>query len=39
VAGDDDLLDMILRVTNWRWKGDVIEFSGAATMRFRQMTN
>ena len=39
VAGDDDLLDMILHMTNWRWKGDVIEFSGAVTMRFHQMTN
>jgi hypothetical protein len=39
IAGDDDLLDMIVHMTNWRWKGDVIVLSGNVTMRFRQMTN
>jgi heat shock protein HslJ len=39
IAGDDDLLDMLVRMTNWRRRGDVIELSGAATLRFRLMTN
>jgi hypothetical protein len=39
IAGDDDLLDMLVHMTNWRRRGDVIEFSGAATLRFRLMTN
>jgi hypothetical protein len=39
VAGDDDLLDMIVHMTTWRWKDDMIELSGDVTMRFRQMTN
>src|SRR5579862_4197399 len=39
IAGDDDLLDMLLHMTNWRRRGDVIELSGATTLRFRLMTN
>jgi hypothetical protein len=39
VAGDDDLLDRIVHMTKWQWKGDVIELSGDVTMRFHQMTN
>jgi heat shock protein HslJ len=39
IAGDDDLLDMLVHMTNWRRRGDVIELSGAATLRFRLMTN
>jgi hypothetical protein len=39
VAGDDDLLDMLVRMTNWRRRGDTVELSGAATLRFRLMTN
>jgi heat shock protein HslJ len=39
IAGDDDLLDMLVHMTNWRRRGDVIEFSGAAVLRFRLMTN
>jgi hypothetical protein len=39
VAGDDDLLDMIVHMTKWRWKGEMIELSGDVTMRFHQMTN
>jgi hypothetical protein len=39
VAGDDDILDMIVHVTNWRRHGEVVEFSGPATLRFRLMTN
>ena len=39
IAGDDDLLDMLVHMTNWRRRGDTVEFSGAATLRFRLMTN
>jgi heat shock protein HslJ len=39
VAGDDDLLDMLVHMTNWRRRGDTVEFSGPATLRFRAMTN
>jgi heat shock protein HslJ len=39
IAGDDDLLDMLVHMTNWRRRGDVIELSGAATLRFHLMTN
>jgi META domain len=39
IAGDDDLLDMLVHMTNWRRRGDVIEFSGTATLRYRLMTN
>jgi heat shock protein HslJ len=39
IAGDDDLLDMLVHMTNWRRRGDVVEFSGPATLRFHLMTN
>jgi heat shock protein HslJ len=39
VAGDDDLLDMLVHMTNWRRRGDAVELSGPATLRFRLMTN
>jgi hypothetical protein len=39
IAGDDDLLDTIMHMTKWRRSGDVIEFSGAATLRYHLMTN
>jgi hypothetical protein len=39
VAADDDLLDMLVHMTNWRRGGDLIEFSGAATLRYHMMTN
>src|ERR1700732_543792 len=32
VAGDDDLLDRLAHMTKWRRSGDLIEFSGAATL-------
>jgi hypothetical protein len=38
-ARDADLLPTLLGVTNWRRKGEVVEFSGAAPLRFRLMTN
>ena len=38
-AGDDDLLDMLVHMTNWRRRGDSVELSGPATLRFRLMTN
>jgi hypothetical protein len=28
VEGDDDLLDMVVHLTNWRRQGDLVEFSG-----------
>jgi hypothetical protein len=31
VEGDDDLLDKIVHVTDWRRKGDLVEFSGPST--------
>ena len=39
IAGDDDLLDMLVHMTNWRRRGDVIELSGATALRFRLLTN
>lgn len=39
IAGDDDLLDMLVHMTKWRRSGDLIELSGAATLRYRLMTN
>ena len=39
IAGDDDLLDLLVHMTNWRRRGDVIELSGPAALRFRLMTN
>ncbi len=38
-AGDDSLLAALAQVTGWRRRGDVIEFLGATTLRFRLMTN
>jgi META domain len=38
-AGDENLLAALAQVTNWRRQGDVIELRGAATLRFRLMTN
>lgn len=38
--GDDaNLLAALAQVTSWRRRGDVIEFLGATTLRFRLMTN
>jgi len=39
IAGDDDLLDMLIHMTNWRRRGDTVELSGPATLRFHLMTN
>jgi heat shock protein HslJ len=39
IAGDDELLDMIVHMTKWRRSGDIVEFSGSATLRFHLMTN
>ena len=39
IAGDDDLLDTLVHMTNWRRRGDIVEFSGPATLRFHLMTN
>jgi hypothetical protein len=45
VEGDDDLLDMVVHITNWRRKGDLVEFSGSGNagspliLRYYLMTN
>jgi heat shock protein HslJ len=39
IAGDDDLLDMLVHMTNWRRRGDTVGLSGPATLRFHLMTN
>jgi hypothetical protein len=36
---DSELLAALVGVTSWRRKGDVVEFMGAAPLRFRLMTN
>lgn len=38
-AGDQDLLTALSQVTGWRRDGDLVELSGATTLRFRLMTN
>jgi hypothetical protein len=38
-AKDTDLLAALAQVTSWRRTGDVIELTGATTLRFRLMTN
>lgn len=39
IAGDDDLLAMLVHMTNWQRRGDTVEFSGPVTLRFHLMTN
>ncbi|MGD0023451.1 MAG: META domain-containing protein [Xanthobacteraceae bacterium] len=39
LSSDQDLLAALSQVTGWRRHGDVIEFLGATTLRFRLMTN
>jgi hypothetical protein len=39
ITGDDDLLDMLVHMTNWRRRGDIVEFSGPTRLRFHLMTN
>lgn len=36
---DAELLAALTQVTNWRRRGDVVEFLGVTTLRFRLMTN
>ena len=38
-SGDENLVAALAQVTNWKRSGDVIELRGAATLRFRLMTN
>jgi hypothetical protein len=38
-SGDEKLLAALAQMTGWRRHGDVIELSGATTLRFRLMTN
>jgi len=39
ISRDENLLAALMQVTNWRRNGDLIEFLGAKTLRFRLMTN
>jgi hypothetical protein len=36
---DAELLAALTQVTNWRRSGEVVEFSGATSLRFHLMTN
>lgn len=36
---DAELLAALAQVTNWRRSGEVVEFSGATSLRFHLMTN
>jgi hypothetical protein len=36
---DQDLIAALTQATNWRRNGDIIELTGASTLRFRLMTN
>ena len=36
---DQDLITALSQATGWRRNGDLIELSGATTLRFRLMTN
>ena len=38
-TGDADFLSALSQVTNWRRDGDIVELTGAVTLRFRLMTN
>jgi heat shock protein HslJ len=38
-TSDENLLAALVQVTGWRRMGDVIELTGATTLRFRLMTN
>jgi heat shock protein HslJ len=38
-SNDENLLSALSQVTNWRRSGEVIELTGATTLRFRLMTN
>jgi heat shock protein HslJ len=39
MRGDDELLDALLQVTNWRREGHTYVFTGSKTLRFRPATN
>jgi hypothetical protein len=38
-SGDENLLSALSQATNWRRDGEIVELSGATTLRFRLMTN
>src|SRR5579863_10282024 len=38
-SGDEKLLAALAQMTNWKRYGDVVELSGATTLRFRLLTN
>jgi heat shock protein HslJ len=39
MRGDEELLDALTQVTNWRREGDVLTLRGPKTLRFRTLTN
>jgi heat shock protein HslJ len=39
MQGDDDVLNALTSVTNWRLEGDVLVLIGTRTMRFRAQSN
>jgi hypothetical protein len=38
-TGDEGLLTALSQATNWRRDGEIVEFTGATTLRFRLLTN
>lgn len=38
-SGDEKLLAALVQTTNWRRRGDIIELTGATTLRFHLMAN
>jgi len=38
-AADQDLVAALAQVTAWRQRGEVVEFVGPTTLRFRRITN
>ena len=39
MRGDDELIDALTQMTNWRRDGDVLTLRGTKTLRFRPLTN
>jgi heat shock protein HslJ len=38
-SGDEKLLAALVQMTNWRRQGDIVELTGATTLRFHLLTN
>ena len=39
MRADDELIEALTQVTNWRREGDVVTLRGSKTLRFRTLTN